>query len=150
MKKNIIISMLSLVLVFALVLFASGCEKKNNKIYNYSVEIPTTNISSIEYKIEKDAGPRYVESNYRTLTNDEKDNFINSLSNNNFRFKYSKYDTSQYKGIYYNTFIIHYENGDKINFDKVHIEKVDSKGNSLYSKMIDPFECEIEKGMFEK
>ena len=150
MKKNIIISMISLVLVFALVLFSSGCGKKNNKIYNYSVEISTTNISSIEYKIEKDAGPGYVESNYRTLTNDEKDNFISSLNNNNFRFKYSKYDRSQYKGIYYNTFIIHYENGEKINFDKVHIEKIDNEGNSLYFKMIDPFECEIEKGMFEK
>ena len=85
-----------------------------------------------------------MESNYRTLTNDEKDNFINSLNNNNFRFKYSKYDRSQYKGIYYNTFIIHYENGDKINFDKVHIEKIDNEGNSLYFKIINPFECEID------
>lgn len=134
MKKITLILMLFL---FSLV----GCGKKT---YKLSKLIPTSNITYVEYKTNKDAGIIYDESNYRTLTDDEKNIFISSLDT--YKFKYMN---DGYKGIFYVTFIIHYDNGDKISLDKVSIKKVDNKNNEVFIKLIEPVDCIIDDAMFK-
>lgn len=129
-------------MIMVSIITLSSCGKKS---YSLSKLIPTSNISYVEYKTNKDAGIVYDEANYRTLTDDEKNIFVNSLES--YKFKYAD---EGYKGIYYITFIIHYENGDKINLDKVSIKKLDSNDNVVFLKMIEPIDCVIEDAMFKE
>jgi len=142
-----------LIFVFIVALGAifitSGCSKK--KIHKYSDKISTTNISSIEYKIdlEHKYDRSYDESYYRTLTEDEQTKFINSINNDDLKYEYWG-KPSEYKGIYYNTFIIHYNDGSKTNLDEHHIEIIDKDGNVTYCEIVFPYgDSKIEENLFK-
>ena len=148
MKKRIIIIAIIVAIVLAVVIFF--LVRFYRKVHKYSEIIPTSNISYIEYKYEREAEPKYIETHYRTLTEEEKQLFIDSLNNDSYGFRYSKFKDGEYKGLYYDTFIIHYNNGYTIYFDEVHVRKTDDNGNKIFFKILDPVDCKIDEGMFTK
>ena len=156
MKKKLIVSLiitLVLLVICLTILFVGLNIINKNKPHKYSDIISTKNISYVEYNTNNDFSYLhdfiYNREDYITLTDIEKEKFINSINSDSLKFKYFNGGLDQYKGLFYNTFIIHYSDESITYFDKNHVEKLDKSGKSIYFKILDAYECSIWENLFK-
>ena len=121
---------------------------KYNVPHSYNNVISTKNISHIEYRLYEEGPLEYDKEDYRTLTDEEESTFISSINDDNLKYKYWG-SPSRYKGMRYNTFIIHYENGSTTYFDRCSVRKFDSNNKETYYKILLAYECKIGLNLFK-
>ena len=150
-RKNIlrVTNSISILFVFCAILFITGCNDKKVEVHNYNEIISTSNIKNIEFRSKKEDDFRY-DLDYVTLSDDEKELFINSISSG--ELKYTPYKkgihTSQYYENQKDTFIIHYEDGSKTYFDNEHVKKLDNSDSVKFDEKLIAYDCAIGQNIF--
>ena len=137
-----------ILLALVITIIAVVRHNKYNVPHSYNNVISTKNISYVEFKKYNPDSSGNNPDDYITLTDEEKATFIKSISDDNLKYKYWG-EPRHFKGVYYKTFKIHYEDGRETWLDRNHVWKFNKDGKEIYHKILLAYECEIGENLFK-